>query len=359
LTNSDGSGLKRSYGKIKDEYNTIFSSITQPAKKLDVSSLLRPTNKEKITEMIQSVLRYQTEFVNKTYQDNEIEEYYRILKELGAETQSSLDFLERTRSVLPEKAILPYVYFISQSTPEYELNRVIWALAADTHDDNALPLYAMVATDDPSLDWTEIASELRGRVDGVVLWFSDVDELAAPVDQLIGVRKACKILKENNLKICMHSGGAYSMGLGFDGVEAVAGGLTYGERRPAELVEGGPVPQRYFVPQLLRCFPLGETRFILTKLGIDCSNPCCSGIKNVNDLIAEFFPDDETSWGPTTMTKTHYLYRFKQKINEIWQDGKDEGLQRLKEMTTQARATIPNKYFQHLDNWTQAYEADI
>ncbi|MBE0526571.1 MAG: hypothetical protein IH631_06480, partial [Candidatus Thorarchaeota archaeon] len=283
LSNSDGNEFKRSYGKIRDEYNHVFSKIVAPSQKLDAKKLLDAARLDgnEVDNMIKTVLDYQSNFVDKAYWDQEIEEYNIILKRAGLDAKGMQDSARSGGRILPVRLVLPYIYFTSMDTVEYELNQLIWDRSTELYD-GEIPLYALIATDDPSLDWEKLKSDLGTGIHGTILWFSDIDEMTAQKDQLVDIRRGCKTLSESKIDVCLHSGGAYAMGLGFDGLTAVSAGITYGERRSASIVEGGPVPQRYFIPQLLKSYPLGETKYALQKLGIECKNPCCSGITDVD-----------------------------------------------------------------------------
>jgi len=356
LRASDGKTFKRSYEKLRQEYDSPFSDLSPPGGKLDAASILSSPGKlEHFIASAERVVSFQSTYVQDRI-DEEIVEYNRILAEEGYGIRD-LNAMAQDERTKPDRLVLPYVYFTSTQTSEYELNKRIWDWFANK-DRSPVPYCAMIATSEPSSDWDAIVRDLKGKVTQVIVWFSQINEQSSGADQLIRVRKACSSLAKNDFHVHLHSGGAFAMGLGFDGVESVSGGATYGERRPMTLVEGGPVPQRYFIPQLLRVFPLAEATFAFERLGLDCNNRCCEGLdSDVNAFVERFFPGKkDTSWGPTWYTKLHYALRFAQKMDEIWKDGKSTGLSRLTEMMHAAEsAGLHEDYWQHLNTWIEAY----
>jgi hypothetical protein len=362
LENSERGGFKRSYGKLKSAYGPLFSGIDNPKTKIASEiglDKLNPHHRD-FEESIVRIVDFQLNFVGQIIADAEIEMYEKLLQELDEGLDVASPVSRRVPPTRPRRIILPYVYFRDYGTDEYRLNGTIWDYGGNCVTDG-VPLYSLIATDDPLLDWDVIADDMKGKVKGVVLWFSDIDETNATIDQLVALRRACMTLSGKGFDVCIHSGGAFAMGLGFDGVKDVAGGVTYGDRRAPNLVEGGPVPQRYFVPQLLRVLPMGETKFAVKKLGFDCENPCCSSLQHDLGLFmsATFPGNPATSWGPVGRTKLHYLYRFKQKMIEVWKDGKDEGLDKLEAMRATAESLLPDEYWSHLATWIQAYDSDL
>jgi hypothetical protein len=318
---------------------------------------------EKIASFTQHILDFQLNFVTEAHHNKQIARYFEILRARGIDMPAPPRTGEiGDAPILPERLVLPYVYFINQNEPEYEVNKRFWA-AGSALSQTEVPLSALVATNNPNLDWGALALDLKEAVKEVILWFTDVDEFTAPKNQLVGIRRGVSALAAEGFKVHLHSGGPFSMGLGPDGVTSVSAGATYGERRPAELVEGGPVPQRYFVPQLLKCFPVAETRFIIERMGIDCNHPCCQGLQSASDLIDKFFSGGpggiETSWGPTENTKKHYMYRFKEKMFEVWQQGRSGGISVLESMLAEVSPKLPSRQWQHLANWIEAYESDF
>ena len=362
LENSTGGGFKRSYGKLMEVYGSPYSTIKDPTQKISLDVGLNEKNiaHRDFMESLARIVDFQIDFVGGMIRDAEIQAYEEVIREME---QKEVRVPTCASQTLPQRIVLPYIYFRGYDSDEYRLNKVIWEHVKECETKN-VPLFAMIATDEPLSDWSRISEDLKGNVDGVVLWFSSIDEINSSVDQLTALRSACKTLSSDGFKVSIHSGGAFAMGLGFDGVEDVSGGITYGEQRAPDLVKGGPVPQRYFVPQLLRVMPQLETKFAIKRLGFDCDNLCCSPHKHdIDQFIKEFFPakpgKPNTNWGPVRNTKLHYLYRFSQKINEVWKDGKDAGIGRLETMRTKAEASLPEDYWIHFDTWIQAYEKKI
>lgn len=360
LGGSNGNEFKRSYEKLRQKYGAPFSELSQPTDKIDASSVLASDSKFKnLLTGAERILEFQDTFVQERV-DEEIEAYNEILKEKGYGTEFPSKMKDR-RTTKSDRLVLPYVHFETTQTKEYELNKRIWS---KFEGENAyqIPMCVVVATSQPGPDWDTIVNDLNGRFSQAILWFSEIDELSSTADQLLQVRRACKSLSDRKFTLHMHSGGAFAMGLGFDGLDSVAGGATYGERRRLALVEGGPVPQRYFVPQLLRVLPLAEARFAVETLGLDCHNACCSDLDSDADaFVAKFFPGKkETSWGPTWYTKMHYVLRFKEKMREIWKDGKDTGIARLTDMKGTAEAAgLHEDYWSHLSSWIEAYSGSL
>jgi len=357
IGNSDGSEFKRSYDKLREEYGSPYSDLAAPNDKLDASTIL--ASFDTFSESLDRVVSFQETFVQKRI-DEDLQEYFRILSQHGLMPSGSGSEYENTETK-PDRLLLPYVYFENTQTQEYELNRRIWNWGKDYGSRFSRPLCAVIATGKRGADWPVVVDHLKGKVACVVLWFSEIDELTSPIEDLIGMRRACQSLSKEGLRVHIHCGGAFAMGLGFDGVNSVASGATYGGRRALSLVEGGPVPQRYFFPQLLRVLALADARFAYEILGLECNNDCCRDAgSSVDSFVATFFPGDvETSWGPTRNTKLHYLRRFKQKMNEIWKDGKEAGIVRLMAMKEKAEASLPEDYWAHFDAWIQAYEKKI
>jgi hypothetical protein len=308
-------------------------------------------------ESITRIIEFQLNLIKNNI-DSEVLEYENILNELNNIDYGNVNL--GTDNIGPEKIILPYIFFQDEKSDAYKLNKQIWKKVSENYDDP--PIYAVIAAYDPQgIDWQIISQDLSHNVEGVILWFSEIDEMNSPVNKLVNLRKVCKTLSNNNINVCIHAGGAFSMGLAFDGVNSIAAGITYGERRRLDLTAGGPVPQKYFIPQLLTSFPYGETKLAISKIGLDCKNPCCSGFdEKIDQFMRNFFPGKrETSWGPTTQTKLHYLYRFKQKMAEIWEEGRDQGISKLISLKEEMSEKLPSRFWQHFENWIKAYESNI
>lgn len=353
--------FRRAFNRLRDgPYGPLFSNITEPRQKINPSDLFddagKPVNNLKTS--IQSIINFQVNFIQEVAKDEEIAEYEAILKQLSDDYVIKPGW-EPSADVRPDRIVLPYIYFPSEKSIEYQANKLIWDEASITYEDD-LPLFAMIATGYHAMDWSRIAADLKGKVDGVIIWFSDLDEVTAPPKQLIELRKGCKILSKEGFRVVIHAGGAFAMGLGDDGVELVSGGITYGDKRGVDLVEGGPVPQRYYVPQLVRPFTVADAIMAVEALGMDCTNECCAHCQgDVSSLVNIFFPGDEPPYGPVAETKRHYLYRFKQQMDEIWSNGRESGIEWLEASKNKAEETLFPKLWQHLDNWIEAYKEQI
>lgn len=361
IWNKNHDDFRRSYKKIREEYGEPYSALSTPDEKIDVSSVLDLTNPkhEMFMKSVISVINFQLSFVRDSL-DSEIAEMYSIAAEQGFSLGPGLaDYMANLKACV---IIPPYLFFKNTDTQEYQLNKLIWQKVKKDFSNEKI--YTMIATYDPLSfkDWDIVIQDLKGCCEGVILWFAQISELDSTPNQLIALRKVCNKLSNAGFKVCIHAGGAFSMGLGYDGVSVVSSGITYGESRPEELVIGGPVAQKYYVPELLNHYPKGDIMRIIASIPISCNNQCCSSVKNDFKAFEEhMFPrkKPESLSGPTYFTKLHHLHNFKKSVKDIWSSTKEEGIEKLKKKKEEAALELPSKYWGHLETWIKVYEAPL
>lgn len=357
IFNSKGE-FKRPYEKLRTRYGPPYSTISNAHVKLKAIDIINiPDKKKEFIDSITNIIDFQENFVKQSYFDNEIDELNKLAKEEGFE--ENLIPPPDDIDIHPDFIVLPYVSFDSMDTAEYYLNKLIW----DEFDKSysTRPIYAMISTYSNCIDLGRLASDLRGKVDGVLLWFTDIDEYNSDVEELLNVRRAILSLSNDGFQVRMHSGGPFYMGLKQDGLLSVAGGITYGEVRKASQVQGGPLPQRYFIPQLLRVYSKGDAEFILNLIPLECKEPCCNRFLKANDnFFTKLFPGDPaTTFGPMTEIKLHYLYNFKKTMQKIWENGYQEGIEHLESNYNELKDVLFDGMFEHLDVWAKTYSYKI
>lgn len=224
--------IRKSYSKLLSEYEL---DITETNGHLDTTYF----DNEQLGPFIDNVLNFQKNITQST----------------GSSQQSLLDYAEflgdslQTRTRLPEFLIAPYFVFENTSDAWYALNLKILEIAKAETDD--IPIYGVICT---NLDTLQNSSEIKkiikdyGKMDGIILWISDLNEYRMSRDELASYLKLIQRLAGKN---CITLYGSYfSMLASKLGLGGISPGIGISEfKRVKDQPTGGTFSNKYYVPE--------------------------------------------------------------------------------------------------------------
>jgi hypothetical protein len=205
----------------------------------------------------------------------------------------------------PSAVFAPYFYIEqSQSAQWIGLNRNLVTASVAAAENLGVPIHAVICcyrellTDKPRSE-SIIAFLRESHVDGVWLWFSQLDEHDATAEELSALRFWVEQLSPSMNVYNMH-GGFFSLTLSKFGMAGIAHGVGYGEQKDVVPVIGQSTPtvqyyvrplhDKYSVVQIIRGFSILGIRTPEDFFQKVCDCVICKGVigKDLSRGFAQF-----------------------------------------------------------------------
>jgi len=196
----------------------------------------------------------------------------------------------------PTAILTPYFFMDSEYKEDFDswLKLIPQFASATAKLNLGPPVYSVICADETflydekSLEWLQKKLPNTG-VQGVWLWFSNLNEHSAQSDQLLALRKFVSKLSESMKVYNMH-GGYFSLALSRYGLSGTAHGVGYGEQKDIAPVQGQSTPTvRYYLPGVGKRLGVPDIERAFRKLEIKtpkdfydkiCDCVICKGVLN-------------------------------------------------------------------------------
>jgi hypothetical protein len=268
--------FKRSYKVLAERLGGVFATAIEDDTAITPDAFAKAST---IRRTCESIVEYQ-------------------LNRPGTELAGDENFADYSTLPNPAAIFAPYFYIDDDDTDSW-IDLTI-ALAKQTAElEPGPPVHAVVCADQTFLDddesVTRLIDELPGTgVDGVWLWFSNLNEHTASVEQLLTLRRIASELSESISVYNMH-GGFYSLALSRYGMSGISHGVGYGEQKDIAPVQGQSTPTvRYYLPAVRKRLGVPDIERAFGEVGVNtvkdffdkvCNCVVCRGaIKSLKDF---------------------------------------------------------------------------
>ena len=242
--------VKRSYRQLSEQLGGVFAEV------LERDEPIGPDDFDR-TSVVNATCKAVAEFQ---------------LNRPGAELASDEEFSPYSDSLPSPAAVLTPYFYVSENSAEW-LELVFKFAKATVALKLGLPIHAVVCADESFLEDSDATDSLieklpKTGVDGVWLWFSNLDEHSATTQQLRNLKDLVVALSDSIEVYNMH-GGYYSLALSRLGLTGTAHGIGYGEQKVIEPVQGQGIPTvRYYLRDVRKRLGVPEIERAFGKLGI-------------------------------------------------------------------------------------------
>lgn len=335
--------MKKSYSVLAEEYG-IGGIALGDERELVPEDL---DARGDIINFVKSTMEFQRELISPvTRSQKSIFEYAEIL---GFDEEIS-------KVEEPEFLVAPYFYFRNTEDSWYDVNLRLIDCAKELFCESKV--YAVVCTQrDMLLEEKEIdlIIEHYSGMDGIILWFSDFNELNQEKEILKSYIRFLRRLSPKDI-ITMY-GGYFSILSSKFGLNGISPGIGMSEyKNVTHRVTGGVFSNRYYVPQAKTMVVEADARsFYLDHLADLCKCDVCNQIaKNTNSDLNEFF----TQLTPE-LAKKHYCLCRAAENKYIQEYSLSEITENLKDDFNFCEENIDGIYnikYRHLEVWLSVLE---
>lgn len=268
--------------------------------------------------------------------------------------------------------ISPGFFFDSPEDEWFKLNIKLMELAAEKSLEQKTYGYLPISKncfDHTYID--EIADRIPNKINGVVVWFEDFEDTFANENELRFVAQMVKSLSERGLNIINLYGGFFSVLLSEIGLQGYSSGLCYDTSRNREIVPtGGPVPLRYYIPEINRLMRQLDVEGFYKYIKPSCEcNICEEKMKNsvdnktgelqIDSFVDSLFSYDKNKRGDYQIyedaLKEHFMRSVKNQMEKLKIKGVKKFLEEKQQIHDELVKIygpyIANKYASHIPKW--------
>ncbi|MDO9537925.1 MAG: hypothetical protein Q7J68_06365 [Thermoplasmata archaeon] len=333
-------------GELKKSYSKLFSEYGLPV--METNKQMKPTdfNDDRLTLFIQKVLDFQKNFTQSA--SGSQQSLFDYAELLGDPVPSS--------SKVPEFLIAPYFLFENTDDGWYALNLKILAISKQRSDD--IPIYGMICT---NFDTLQKSSEVKkiiedySKMDGIILWISDLNEYRMNRDELISYLKFINQLKNIKCDCITLYGSYFSMLASKFGLNGISPGIGISEfKRVRDQPTGGTFSNKYYIPEAKTMAVEADARtFYVDNPSTLCTCVICKGeeINTIKDIHSFFEELDSTK------AKSHYCMNRYLELEKIKSLSEGELQSILDNDIEFCETNIGQVYkipFSHLFSWKSA-----
>ncbi len=361
--------IRRSYKKFIDSLGLGNQNIDFVNDNLPINYFINDNefNNDNIKDFAEKFVRLQ---INVKQLDEETKNFIKILKEDKTIQYPINIALDSGHNPLFYTS--PGFFFDSVEDNSFKLNVKLMELVNKLTKESECYGYLPIGEDfayEPS-QLKKLVENIPNGIKGIVLWFENFEDTRASEDKLRIMSELIVNLSKNKYKVINLYGGFFSALLCKLGCQGFSSGLCYDTHRSRAIeIGGGPLPFRYFVPEINKFLTQSDTEILYEIISPTCNCPVCSNHKNDNiredgslrtdEFVSSFFDYDSDIDGDFLNheedLKKHFIRSTWDQLSHLNQielksylDEKQKIYQLLKE---NAGELIAERYAGHLIKW--------
>lgn len=350
--------FKRRSKKGNEEFKPSFRRLIEgygltPDTLLDIDSLSFAGDLDKSTQRLESFVEFCLDFQVKPVFQTAVE----------AEKYSDEPIADELKQ--PQIYIPPYLPAFSgemNSNLLQRLNIKFLEQAARNLDSRLLYPVAYMSRHDlkngSAFDYVRTLSSLQPG--GICIWIDDFDERNISENEAIAFISIISFLKQNAFKVVLLNVGYFGILTHLFGADVVSHGVAYGESKSMAMSvsrKSGPVPVRYYVPDLHTFFTVDNAFLLLRQFPeLICDCPVCRRIVRKDPRNILNFKKEEA------LAELHFLYNRRFEAETVGRIGAGDAIDQMSMQYTlygdfarhKLGTTPKSAALDHLSVWSNA-----